>query len=67
MSAELAPTDEPKFDPIDAILEAHGGDARAAIADLIGRCQHLRYQLSIASVVVSKGMTRGWAPSFDQT
>ena len=68
MGAEPAPmAQEPEFDPIEAILAAHGGDARAAIDDLVHRIQHLRYQLSLASAVMSKGMTRGWAPSLDQT
>ena len=68
MSAEpaLVP-EESDFDAIEAILAAHHGDARAAIGDLVERIQHLRYQLSLASVAMSKGMTRGWSPSFDQT
>ncbi|MBM7046516.1 MULTISPECIES: dehydrogenase [Rhizobium] len=68
MSAEAAAmAQEPEFDPIEAILAAHSGDARAAIEDLVHRIQHLRYQLSLASAVMSKGMTRGWGPSLDQT
>lgn len=59
--------EEPGFDSIEAILAAHDGNARAAIEDLVHRIQHLRYQLSLASAVVSKGMTRGWTPSLDQT
>ncbi|MQB45951.1 dehydrogenase [Rhizobium sp. ICMP 5592] len=68
MSAEAATvTEEPEFDPIEAIIAAHGGDASAAIADLVYRIQHRRHQLSLASGVMSKGMTRGWTPSMDQT
>lgn len=68
MSAEAAVvTEEPELDPIEAILAAHNGDARAAVADLVHRIQYLRQQLSLASAVMSKGMTRGWAPSLDQT
>ncbi|TRB14302.1 dehydrogenase [Rhizobium rhizogenes] len=68
MSAEAAVIpEEPEFDPIEAILAAHSGDARAAIEDLVHRIQHLRHQLSLASGVMSRGITRGWTPSLDQT
>lgn len=68
MSAEspLAPG-ESDFDPIEAILAAHDGDTRAAIGDLVERIQHLRHQLSLASAAMSRGMTRGWSPSLDQS
>ncbi len=68
MSPETAEmTEESELDPIEAILATHDGNARAAIEDLVHRIQHLRYQLSLASAVMSKGITRGWAPSLDQT
>lgn len=68
MSAEAAViTGEQELEPIEAILAAHSGDARAAIGDLVGRIQHLRHQLTLASAVMSRGMTRGWQPSMDQT
>jgi hypothetical protein len=68
MNAEAATlTLDPEFDPIEAILDAHGGDARAAITDLVQRIQHLRYQLTLVSAVTSKGLVRGWEPSLDQT
>jgi hypothetical protein len=51
---------------VEEILAAHNGDARAAVADLVHRIQHLRHQLSLASGVMSRGMTRGWQPSMDQ-
>lgn len=67
MNTEASRVEEPEFDPIEAILAAHDGDARAAIRDLVERIQHLRYQLSLASAATSKGMTRGWSPSLDQS
>ncbi|NTF46211.1 dehydrogenase [Rhizobium sp. AC27/96] len=68
MSAETAQAvEDVEFDPIEAILAAHDGDARAAIGDLVERIQHLRYQLSLASACMSRGMTRGWEPSMDQS
>ena len=64
MSAEAAVvTEKPELDPIEAILTAHNGDARAAVADLVHRIQHLRLELSLAYAAMSKGLTRGWAPS----
>jgi len=67
MSAEAAVVaKESEFDPIEAILATHDGDARAAISDLVVRIQHLRYQLTLVSAVMSKGMTRGWSPCLDQ-
>jgi hypothetical protein len=66
MNAQAATPEEPEFDPIEAIIAAHGGDARAAVADLVHRIQHLRHQLTLTSAVMSKGMTRGWQPSMDQ-
>ncbi|TIX92789.1 hypothetical protein [Rhizobium sp. P44RR-XXIV] len=68
MNAEATTlTSEPELDPIELILDTHGGDARAAITDLVQRIQHLRYQLTLTSAVMSKGMVRGWEPSLDQT
>lgn len=67
VNAESAVPEELEPDPIEAIIAAHDGDARAAVADLVQRIQHLRRQLSLASAVMSKGMTRGWQPSMDQT
>jgi hypothetical protein len=33
----------------------------------VERIQHLRHQLSLASAAMSRGMTRGWSPSLDQS
>lgn len=56
----------PDLDPIDAALAWHAGDARATIATLIEDCRHLRQQLALTEGAMSRGMTRGWSPSFDR-
>lgn len=55
MSETQGPPDE-----IDAILNAHEYDTRAAIASLIEDRQHLYRQLELAQSCISAGFTRGW-------
>lgn len=57
----------PDLSPIDAALAWHAGDARATIATLIEDCRHLRQQLALTEGAMSRGMTRGWSPSFDRS
>lgn len=57
----------PDLSPIDAALAWHAGDARATIATLIEDCRHLRQQLALTQGAMSRGMTRGWSPSFDRS
>lgn len=54
-------------DPVDAALAWHQGDPRATIATLIEDCRHLRQQLALTEGAMSRGMTRGWRPSFDRS
>lgn len=51
---------------VDAVLAWHNGDARAAIFTLLEDCRHLRHQLALTQGAMSRGMTRGWTPSFDR-
>lgn len=51
---------------VEAVLSWHDEDAKAAIATLLQDCRHLRQQLALAEGVMSRGMTRGWRPSFDR-
>lgn len=52
---------------VEAALAYHGGDARAAVATLLDDCRHLRLQLALAEGAMSRGMTRGWRPSFERS
>ncbi len=51
---------------VEAVLSWHDEDARAAIATLLQDCRHLRCQLALAEGAISRGMVRGWRPSFDR-
>ncbi|KAA0695424.1 hypothetical protein DTW90_22940 [Neorhizobium sp. P12A] len=44
----------------------HDGDPMAAIKALLEDTQHLRYQLALTQAAMSKGLTRGWVPSFER-
>jgi len=52
---------------VDAALAWHQGDPRATIATLIEDCRHLRQQLALTEGAMSRGMTRGWTPSYDRS
>lgn len=60
MSADPAPAED---DPIDVILAAHDGDARAAITGLLHHLDQARATVKLAGRAVSYGFTRGWLPS----
>jgi hypothetical protein len=66
MQALPLPPEEFTQDPVDAALAWHDGNARATIATLIEDCRHLRSQLALTEGAMSRGMTRGWTPSFDR-
>ncbi|QWW66256.1 hypothetical protein [Rhizobium sp. WYJ-E13] len=51
---------------VEAVLSWHDEDAKAAIATLLQDCRHLRQQLALAEGAMSRGITRGWRPSFDR-
>ncbi|MGO8096689.1 hypothetical protein [Rhizobium leguminosarum] len=51
---------------IEAVLAYHGADAQAAIGTLLDDIRHLRRQLALTEGAASRGMTRGWRPSYDR-
>ncbi len=57
---------QPELDPAESILTAFGGDALAAIRELLADADFLRDQLWIASSLMSKGIARGWKPSYER-
>jgi len=67
MHAERQASETFPEDPVDAALAWHQGDPRATIATLIEDCRHLRQQLALTEGAMSRGMTRGWRPSFDRS
>lgn len=66
MHAECQEPETIPEDPVEAALAWHRGDPRATIATLIEDCRHLRHQLALTEGAMSRGMTRGWTPSFDR-
>lgn len=66
MRAERQAPESIPEDPVEAALAWHQGDPRATIATLIEDCRHLRQQLALTEGAMSRGMTRGWSPSFDR-
>ncbi|HCL65574.1 MAG TPA: hypothetical protein DIC56_12190 [Rhizobium sp.] len=67
MHAERQAPETIPEDPVDVALAWHQGDPRATIATLIEDCRHLRQQLALTEGAMSRGMTRGWRPSFDRS
>jgi hypothetical protein len=51
---------------LEDVLAYHEGDALAAVQTLLDDCKHLRRQLVLTEGAMSRGMTRGWKPSFDR-
>lgn len=49
-----------------SVLNAHDGDALAAIRSLLEDADFLRDQLYIASSLMSKGIGRGWKPKYER-
>ncbi|TBY84539.1 hypothetical protein E0H40_29740 [Rhizobium leguminosarum bv. viciae] len=48
------------------VIAYHKGDTHAAIGTLLEDIRHLRRQLVLAEGAMSRGMARGWRPSYDR-
>ncbi|MDF0660848.1 MULTISPECIES: hypothetical protein [Rhizobium] len=46
------------------VIAYHRGDAHAAIDTLLDDIRHLRRQLALTEGAMSRGMARGWRPSY---
>lgn len=53
-------------DLVDAVIAAHGGDARRAVGELMLDADFLRDQLSTAAMLISRGYTRSWRPKYER-
>ena len=58
-----APANE---DLAQAVLDAHGGDALAALCSVIADAAFLHDQLETASMLIGNGLVRGWKPKFQR-
>jgi hypothetical protein len=56
----------PDIDLVDTILDHHHGNARDAIRELLADADFLRDQLYTASMLMSRGMGRGWRPRYER-
>ncbi|OWV72256.1 dehydrogenase [Rhizobium sp. R634] len=56
----------PLASELDEVVAFHNGDMRAAIIALLEDIRHLRHQLVLAEGAMSKGMARGWRPTYDR-
>ncbi|EJC76030.1 hypothetical protein Rleg10DRAFT_4672 [Rhizobium leguminosarum bv. trifolii WSM2012] len=64
MKTEGSP--KPADSELAEVIAYHEGDMQAAINTLLGDVRHLRQQLALVEVALSRGMTRGWRPSYDR-
>jgi hypothetical protein len=62
----LPATKEDIDDEVEAALAFHDDDTKATIATLLADNHHLRLQLALAQSAISRGLVRGWRPSFDR-
>jgi len=53
-------------DLAQAVLDAHGGDALAALRTVIADAAFLHDQLETASMLIGNGLVRGWKPKFQR-
>lgn len=51
-------------DLAQAILDAHEGDALAALRSVIADADFLQEELYTAACLLSRGIARGWLPRF---
>lgn len=54
-----------EIDLVDAVIAAHGGDARQAIRELLADEDFLHEPLYTAWHLLSQGFTRGWRPKYE--
>ena len=64
--AECTEAKAPEVDLVESVIAACGGDARAAIRELLADADFLRDQLYTASCIMSRGMARGWKPKYER-
>lgn len=58
--------EEVESDQAQAVLDAFGGNALAALRSVIADAEFLCEQLETARLHLSHGTTRGWTPKFER-
>jgi len=64
---ERPPEAAREVDLVESVIQACGGDARAAVRELLADADFLRDQLYTASCLLSRGIGRGWKPQYERT
>lgn len=54
------------LDLADAMIAAHGGDAKRTVHELMLDADFLRDQLAKAATMLGKGYVRGWRPKYER-
>ena len=67
MCPNAATKPDNETDEYTAVLAYHDGDTKEAIETLLADVRHLRRQLALAEGAMSRGMTRGWSPSYERS
>jgi len=63
----MIPMTKEDFDfEVQAALAWHDDDVLATVATLLGDIRHLREQLALTEGAMSRGMARGWKPSYER-
>jgi hypothetical protein len=68
MPAEALQSDQAfaEEDLAQSVLDAHRGDALAALRSVIADAAFLHDQLETASLLIGNGLVRGWKPKFNR-
>lgn len=64
---ECPPEPAKEVDLVESVINACGGDPRAAVRELLADADFLRDQLYTASCLLSRGIGRGWKPQYERT
>jgi hypothetical protein len=62
--AEYTPELPQDIDLIESVIQSCGGDARAAVRELLLDADFLRGEIYTASRLLSRGIARGWRPRY---
>lgn len=65
-AAECSPEATKEVDLVESIIQACGGDPRAAVRELLADADFLRGELYTASCLLSRGIGRGWRPRYER-
>lgn len=63
---ECPPEAGQEVDLVESVIQACGGDPRAAVRELLADADFLRGELYTASCLLSRGIGRGWKPKYER-